>query len=280
MDYCAMGSSKCQCSECGQHLEYPAEGSGQTIDCPSCGQPVVLPFVEDAPPVIPPPLPETGWRLDPATEKQEAKLRFFGCEFDEGITKGQASDAIDACMKKFPETERAWQVRPATPEQLETLAGYGEEIDENLTYAEAKELIQDNQLDEPTEQQKYLDYLESEAGEIDEEVDRLNSDWADDYREVTRQEVAQAWALLKSRNVATPSTVQLLDALEELFQDFRAKPTKAGVMTFYCLYCRGALEIKPPPIAAGRQITLADFIDITVTCPHCGRDTGAMTIRT
>jgi hypothetical protein len=83
------------------------------------------------------------WRNNPATEKQKGKLRFFGCTWDEGITKGQASDAIDECVRKFPETQQAWLSRPATPEQLEELKSYGDEPEAGLTYGEAKELLHD-----------------------------------------------------------------------------------------------------------------------------------------
>ena len=83
------------------------------------------------------------WRNDPATEKQKEKLCFFGCTWDEGITKGQASDALNECVSKFPETQQAWQNRPATPEQLEELKSYGEEPEDGLTYGEAKELLHD-----------------------------------------------------------------------------------------------------------------------------------------
>ena len=74
------------------------------------------------------------WRNDPATEKQKGKLSFFGCTWDEGITKGQASDAIEECVKNFPETQQAWLNRPATSEQLEELRSYGEEPNSDLTY--------------------------------------------------------------------------------------------------------------------------------------------------
>jgi hypothetical protein len=83
------------------------------------------------------------WRNDPATERQIEKLSFFGCTWDEGVTKGQASDAIDECVRKFPETQQAWLNRPATPEQLEELKSYGEEPEDGLTYGEAKELLHD-----------------------------------------------------------------------------------------------------------------------------------------
>lgn len=33
---------KCECSHCGQSIEYPAEGTGQTAPCPTCENPVTL----------------------------------------------------------------------------------------------------------------------------------------------------------------------------------------------------------------------------------------------
>ena len=58
------------------------------------------------------------WRNDPATEQQKEKLRFFGCTWDDGITAGQASDALEECAKQFPGVEAAYQNRLATPEQV------------------------------------------------------------------------------------------------------------------------------------------------------------------
>jgi hypothetical protein len=48
-------------------------------------------------------------RAEPATEKQKEKLRWFGCTWDEGVTKGQASDALDKCARDFPEVDQAFQ---------------------------------------------------------------------------------------------------------------------------------------------------------------------------
>ncbi len=93
------------------------------------------------------------WRNDPATDKQKAKLAFFGCTWNEGITKGQAHDAIDECIRQFPDREAAYQNRPATNDQLALLRNYlrpdGEEPDDYaddgkaLTYAQAKDLIEE-----------------------------------------------------------------------------------------------------------------------------------------
>src|SRR5579862_4356401 len=68
-------------------------------------------------------------RTEPATEKQKEKLRYFGYAFDESISKGQASDAIDKCVKDFPEKDLAYYNRPATEEQLAELREINEHPD-------------------------------------------------------------------------------------------------------------------------------------------------------
>lgn len=51
---------KCECSHCGQPIEYPAEGTGETVPCPACNQPIFLTPSEPSvpkvvlPPVVPP----------------------------------------------------------------------------------------------------------------------------------------------------------------------------------------------------------------------------------
>jgi len=95
-------------------------------------------------------------RSEPATEKQKAKLRWFGYAFDETITKGAASDAIDKCIRDFPEMEAAYQNRPATDDQMAQIRQFNEESEridgelfydfENedaLTYGKAKDIIQE-----------------------------------------------------------------------------------------------------------------------------------------
>lgn len=37
-----MNYEKCSCAYCGQHIEFPVEGTGQTIPCPTCEKPVLL----------------------------------------------------------------------------------------------------------------------------------------------------------------------------------------------------------------------------------------------
>ena len=55
-----------------------------------------------------------AWRSDPPTEKQLAKLRYFEIPFsDAGLTKGRASELIDAFISIDPERENEYQDRPS-----------------------------------------------------------------------------------------------------------------------------------------------------------------------
>jgi hypothetical protein len=99
-------------------------------------------------------------RSEPATEKQKEKLRYFGFAMKSGMTKGEASDAIDECIRLHPEKDREYYDRPATEEQMaqlresakadKDLAEMFEEMDEEgsaLTYGQAKDLIRDSERD-------------------------------------------------------------------------------------------------------------------------------------
>jgi hypothetical protein len=99
-------------------------------------------------------------RSEPITEKQKAKLLWFGYPVRDGITKGEASDAIDECIRQHPEKEREYYEQPATEEQMAQLREYAkadkdlaetlEEMEEEgsaLTYGEAKDLVRDSERD-------------------------------------------------------------------------------------------------------------------------------------
>ena len=46
---------KAACEACGGHIEHPAEMAGQTVVCPHCQSPVVIPnLIRLLPPLIPP----------------------------------------------------------------------------------------------------------------------------------------------------------------------------------------------------------------------------------
>jgi hypothetical protein len=99
-------------------------------------------------------------RREPITDKQREKLLWFGYSVRDGMTKGEASDAIDECIRQHPEKEREYYQRPATEEQMaqlleyakadtalaETLNEMGEE-GATLTYGEAKDLVRESEAD-------------------------------------------------------------------------------------------------------------------------------------
>ena len=49
------------------------------------------------------------WRNEPATDEQKEKLCFFGCTWGEGISSGQASDALEECARLWPDREAAYR---------------------------------------------------------------------------------------------------------------------------------------------------------------------------
>jgi hypothetical protein len=48
---------KCECPHCGQPVEYPPAGTGQTVPCPACNRSFVLTPAPPPAPVIPTPSP-------------------------------------------------------------------------------------------------------------------------------------------------------------------------------------------------------------------------------
>jgi hypothetical protein len=126
------------------------------------------------------------WRNEPASERQMQKLQFFGCTWDDGITKGQASDAIDECAKRFPEVEAAYQNRPATEQQRSVLRGFGKRPRATLTYGKAKELIKGCEN---------FDWLK-EVEKIDKEYVIDVSMWEELYPGLTYSRVQKAAKLL------------------------------------------------------------------------------------
>jgi len=264
-------------------------------------------------------------RMEPATEKQKHKLRFFGCTFDQEILKGQASDALDECVRMFPEIEEAYYKRPATEEQLAKLREIHEEKEEEedrdnepeeeyvpkagLSYGEAKAQIENWELDQQVyeherlmeERDKEKAQAESEEGRIEEECNTINCLGLHDYtRDITTEELGQAWALVKSREPEIKDFTagyRLREALEELHPDI-VKPMRPGVIGYkYCVHCRGQIEELAPrnpvigiskktkdlierkseePSAYFEQLAALmeqDCIQKQVECPHCKRKT-------
>ena len=82
------------------------------------------------------------WRDKPATEEQKTKLRFFQCTWDEGITAGQAADALAECAKQWPGAEAEFQKSlPATEEQKKKLLFFQCEWDGDITFGQAGDAL-------------------------------------------------------------------------------------------------------------------------------------------
>jgi uncharacterized tellurite resistance protein B-like protein len=82
------------------------------------------------------------WRNELATEEQKEKLRFFGCTWDDGITAGQASDALEDCARQFPDAEADYQKsQPATEMQKEKLRFFGCTWNGDITVGKASEAL-------------------------------------------------------------------------------------------------------------------------------------------
>jgi len=235
---------KCECAHCGQNIEYPSEGTGQTVQCPTCEMlitltPQKLETKPDSNPILPAPsmIEHEAHQTEPQSyvsrvRSETEKLRFFGHSFDENITKGQASDALDVCANKFPSKNYDYYNRPATKEQLATLKEINKhpdndpdnsyyELDRSLTYGEAKDMIQDWELERQISENEQFansdldncidpywekhhwddDYEESERGQFDQVCFEILHGW--DFGKwgdlPTRKQAAAAWELVKSK---------------------------------------------------------------------------------
>jgi hypothetical protein len=164
-------------------------------------------------------------RNEPATEKQKEKLRWFGCTFNETLTKGQASDALDKCVRDFPARERDYYDRPATEEQRAALrAYYGKDLDDvdgAFIYGKAKNLLQDIEMEK---RQKERAYELSQECYIAEMTELLNGCGVSP-RKITQAEITKAWNLVVSRSADKsywPGDYPIVGALAELFPDLES----------------------------------------------------------
>jgi DNA-directed RNA polymerase subunit RPC12/RpoP len=134
---------KSECPHCRQKIEYPADGTGQVVSCPTCGKSIML-------------MPIRSDDLykqptdDPPTEKQLAYLRDLGVQFDEAIlTKRSASRLLKAALreKRIKELPSGWRL-----EKVKRL-GLLEELPPNATMQDVVELLDSIKYDGPTEAQ-------------------------------------------------------------------------------------------------------------------------------
>jgi putative phage-type endonuclease len=168
-------------------------------------------------------------RNQAATDEQKVRLKWFGCTWDEGITKGQASDAIEECIRLFPEKHQQYFTRPATEDQMKIMqellkgCGYSRIVTEDgdaLTYGQAEVAIRDLEIT------LQMELTVSEEEHLEDDWWLFNHHWGDLYRDVTRDEFANAWALALSRRKVIsegPTDAEVFAAMRELVIDFRGE---------------------------------------------------------
>ena len=100
---------KGECSHCGQPVEFPSEGTGQTVPCPTCHQPFVL--KPAAPPatrvVAPPTLPPPDLPAPPAPKLKEAP-RTEASPFDRACLEFERNQEFAGRSPTREEVGRAW----------------------------------------------------------------------------------------------------------------------------------------------------------------------------
>ncbi|MDB6024507.1 MAG: ankyrin repeat domain protein [Verrucomicrobiales bacterium] len=170
-------------------------------------------------------------RNEPATEKQKEKLRYFNCPWKEDITKGQASDAIDECVKRFPDVNRAYYNRPAAEEQLAKLEIYFRrkggvpddyaDAGKPLTYRQAKDLIWECENDVLIEKRE-KEYQKMKGDILIDLVART-----DFYPGLTRKRAKEAAKLLDETQIGwrddRDAQNVLLKTVAELYPELAAK---------------------------------------------------------
>jgi hypothetical protein len=192
-------------------------------------------------------------RAEPATEKQKEKLRYFGCKLEGDITKGEASDALDECVKRFPEANYAYYNRPTTEEQKAKLTEMNEEEEEDgpeegFTYGQAKASIEEWERSKMDwEEKQFLasdlqggvggpqstcdewddDYQESERGFFEEACSQIYEGWDFKFGDLPRRaQVAKIWELVKSRKrnkKEWPTKDEIVSGLIELASAVRRR---------------------------------------------------------
>jgi hypothetical protein len=138
--------------------------------------------------------------------------------------------AIEECIRLFPEKHQQYYDRPPTEDQVKIMqkllnrCGYGGIETEDgtaLTYGLANKAIRNLEIDATMEDA----CLQVELSLYEEDEWMLfNCHWGDLYRDVTRDEFANAWALAFSRRKDKsegPKDVEVFAAMRVLVREFR-----------------------------------------------------------
>lgn len=133
--------------------------------------------------------------------------------------------------------------------------------------------------------QKYWEeeaaYQNSDEARIDEACTRIDA-----FRDVKREQVAKAWAVVKARMTdksQQPDLSEIEDTMEELFPDFR-KTARDGV-TYQCKDCGGIFKARLPSVGvfslSGSMFfySEADMVETIIQCPSCGRDKSVTSLK-
>jgi len=83
--------------------------------------------------------PSAAWRSTPASRKQIDTLKKLKVEFEQGVTKGEASDMITQAVQR----RNRWKGQPATEPQLRALRYLGYNMDQIWTKGTASKAIAD-----------------------------------------------------------------------------------------------------------------------------------------
>ena len=162
-------------------------------------------------------------RSEPITEKQKAKLRWFDYPVTKGMTKGEAHDAIDECIRQNPEKEKEYQNRPATAEQWKELHKLGHRDKTPLTYSEARNAIDEVEFGERMEGfRRYLDGGQFMIDYLDNFVN--NGDTREDlgYKKLNRKQLKELSDHLKLHpEFENAGTYKLAEIALQLFPENR-----------------------------------------------------------
>lgn len=162
---------KGECPHCGQAIEYPAEGTGQTVPCPTCATPFVLkpcsppapvpPAPPPAPaaslpdkpvakstvpsavsPAVPPATPTAGSAVMPEKETPAPKPKDAPQSLDQAFLEIQSDRLFEGRPPTREQVARAWALvrfrrsdGSARPTHVELVAALGELFKEFKQYS-------------------------------------------------------------------------------------------------------------------------------------------------
>lgn len=170
-------------------------------------------------------------RSEPITDKQKVKLQWFGYQVKKGMTKGEAHDAIDECIRLNPEKEKEYQNRPATPEQWKELHKLGHRDKTPLTYSEARNEIDELEFGERMDGfRQYMDGGQFMIDYLDNFVNHgfARDDWG--YKKLSRKQLKELADYLKAHpEFESAGTYELAEIALQLFPENRkVRPQHSG----------------------------------------------------